>query len=321
MNNSARVAFLLVLSTISICATVPAQVLDRAVLNSAVWITYEGDPAGKPTSSRNARLKQNVPVFGGTGFLLFQGLGLTKGQVFLVTNKHVLPREGRPQSIKLRVVTHDAAGEAKVGTVVIPVVGSDGKYLPSVRLHPDPETDVAAINVALTAFGERFQVLTDALETGRCLDSSMLVSVGKGGAPKFGLGSSVYLIGFPASLFDSRNVSPILRTGVIATDPTEGFSFNDELRRTMHLPQHVDGFLIDAGVYPGSSGSLVILARGTTDERESGASGPAERPQIVGIVGGSIPIFDASLRSYERIGMGIVYSADTIREVLQPSVQ
>jgi hypothetical protein len=44
-----------------------------------------------------------------------------------------------------------------------------------------------------------------------------------------------------------------------------------------------------------------------------------QRPYILGIVSGSIPIFDASLPSggaYYRIGLGMVYSADTVREVL-----
>ena len=74
----------------------------------------------------------------------------------------------------------------------------------------------------------------------------------------------------------------------------------------------MNGFLLDANIYPGSSGSLVVLAPENCGcNKSSGLP-----PYILGIVSGSIPIFDASLRAYSRIGLGMVYSADTIREVL-----
>jgi len=128
-----------------------------------------------------------------------------------------------------------------------------------------------------------------------------------------GVGSPVYILGYPAAIFDPRNVSPVLRVGVISTDPQEGFNFNQELRRTMHFPEHIDGFLLDANIYPGSSGSLVVSA---PDSCNCNAQGQTHRVFILGIVSGSIPIFDASLNSYSRIGLGMVYSADTIRQVL-----
>jgi hypothetical protein len=291
------------------------QVVDKAILSSTVWITYE---VATDQANRDPRSPRAIPapVFGGTGFLLFRNLGYSRGQVYLVTNKHVLPPEGTPQSIKLRVVVHDRNGQAQVEGVTVPVVGQDGKYLNSVHLHPDRDTDVAAINIALTAFSSKFQVLTDALITGRCLNTSMLTTSEELRGLEIGIGAPVYLIGFPASLFDPRNVSPILRVGVIATDPREGFSFNNEMQQSMHFPPHVNGFLIDANVYPGSSGSLVILA-GEGNKTTEPANKTSWQPKILGIVGGSIPVFDASLRSYERIGLGIVYSAETIREVIQ----
>jgi hypothetical protein len=171
--------------------------------------------------------------------------------------------------------------------------------------------------MASAAFGSKFQLLIDAITTGKRLETSMLRTSAETQELKIGLGSPVYVLGFPAALYDPRNVSPVLRVGVISTNPQDGFSFNDELRRTTGLPKHIDGFLIDSNVYPGSSGSLVIAGPDVRTHRVPGKTDKAAwEPHILGIVAGSIPIFDAPLRSYERIGLGIVYSANTIREVI-----
>ncbi len=291
-----------------------AQAIDKAVMNSTVLITYKVDPTAGKDNPRSLD-----PSFArGTGFLLFSNLGFTKGSVYLVTNKHNLPPEGKQNDIQIRVVVRDDDGSSRVAEVTVPVVGPDGKYYPSVQVHPDPDTDVAAINIAWAAFSSKFQVLIDAITTGKRLEPSMLLSVDQVRASSIGVGSQVYVLGFPAALYDPRNVSPVLRVGVISTDPVEGFSFNDELRQTIGLPKHINGFLIDSNVYPGSSGSLVIAGPDTAAGRpEKGQpETSAWRPRILGIVAGSIPIFDAPLRSFERIGLGIVYSADAIRDVI-----
>jgi S1-C subfamily serine protease len=303
--------FALFLLTIFAPVDSDAQVLDKSVLNSTVWVTYEA-PAAVGSS---ATASQQLSEFGGTGFLLFKGVGYTKGQVYLVTNKHVLPPEGKQQDIKVRVAVRDKDGNTKVDSVRVPIVAADGKYLDSVRVHPDNDTDVAAVNIAPAAFGQKFQLLIDAITTRKYLDVSMLMTSERLKRTDIGVGSQIYVVGYPAAIFDPRNVSPILRTGIISTDPRDGFNFNEQLRRAIAFPEHVDGFLIDSAVYPGSSGSLVVLG----PDFSKLATNPALKdspPVILGIVAGSIPYFDASIRSYERIGLGIVYSADTVKAVL-----
>jgi len=302
------------------------------VLNSTVLLTYEVEATSEPsTSSKDQSRGQGAShgsggplVVRGTGFLIFSGLGITHGQVYLVTNRHILPPEGKKQDIKVRVVvgSREAGKEVeKVENISVPVVGDDGKYLSSVRLHRDPSTDVAVINIAPAAFGNKFRVLIDAVRTKKYLDTSMLASSETIGSLGVGVGSQVYLLGYPAAIFDPRNVSPVLRVGVISTDPKQGFDFNEEVRRIVNAPEHINGFLIDANIYPGSSGSLVVVdpnaAKCDCQSSSASASKPPEkRLQILGIVAGSIPIYDVGLKSYERIGLGIVYSADTIREVI-----
>jgi len=288
------------------------QVLDKIFLNSTVLITYSVTAPGSVDSSATPTKPQQPLVVNGTGFLLFGEVGISKAKVYLVLNRHTLPPEGHPKDVQLRMVVRENDGTSKIEEISVPIVGSDGKYLPSVRLHRDPTTDVAAVNIATAAFGSKFESLIEAIKTGKYLNSSMLLPTQKMSAEGIGVGSQVYVLGYPAAIFDPRNVSPVLRVGVISTDPQEGFNFNEELRRTMNFPEHMNGFLLDANIYPGSSGSLVVLANENCGCNKSSG----QRPYILGIVSGSIPIFDASLRAYSRIGLGMVYSADTIREVL-----
>jgi hypothetical protein len=299
-----------------------AQSLDKSVLNSAVWITYQDEarpePAKSTSNSSMAQRSEPPALMGGTGFLLFQGVGYTKGEIYLVTNKHVLPKEGKPKSINIRVAVRDRDGKHRVEEISIPIVGADGKYLNSVRVHPNPDTDVAAVNITPAAFGAKLQLLVDAVLSHKCLDVSMLMTSERLKQSTIDAGAPVYVVGFPAALFDPRNVSPLVRIGYISTDPREGFSFNENLRRNLNFPEHIDGFLVDANVYPGASGSLVLLASDPLANSSATAKSTATpQPTILGIVGGSIPIFDESLHSYERIGLGLVYSADAIRQVIQ----
>jgi S1-C subfamily serine protease len=292
-----------------------SEVLDRILLNSTVLITYNVT-AQPPTSGASppgttSKPPQALGVMSGTGFLMFGEVGISKAKVYLVTNRHILPPEGRAKDIQLRMVVRQNDGAAKIEEISVPIVGSDGKYLPSVRLHPDPATDVAAVNIATAAFGSKFESLIEAIKTGKYLNRSMLLPAQKMRSEGIGVGSQVYILGYPAAIFDPRNVFPVLRVGVISTDPQDGFSFNQELQRTLHFPEHINGFLLDANIYPGSSGSLVVLA-----PENCGCGKAPARPYILGIISGSIPIFDASLHAYSRMGLGMAYSADTIKEVL-----
>jgi len=274
---------------------VEGQALNEAFLRSAVLVTFELSP-GNVTS--------------GTGFFLFRPIHGDQGHVLLITNKHVLPPVGTPKSISIRVSSGTGAS-APVRNVEIPIVGKDGKYLPNVRLHPIADFDVAAVNVT-------DEVVKQGI-VGTWLPLDLLSTPQRLKDENITVGDEVFLLGYPSAIFDVRNVSPILRTGVIATVPTEGFAFNDRLRKQFGLPDRIDGFLVDANVFPGSSGSVVILKQQPTTIGPDGAtvvSAAKKIPYILGIVSGSIPINDTALGTVQRMGLGIVYSAEAIRAVV-----
>lgn len=272
------------------------QALNEAFLRSTVLVTFEVSP--------------NKQSFG-TGFFVFRPIKGDEGYVFLITNKHVLPPEGTARSIRIRVAV-GSADKPAVRFAEVPVVGQNGKYLANVKLHPKQGFDVAAVNVTDTIVKEGIQgtwLPLDLFSTPQRLKDENIT-----------IGDEIFLLGYPDAIFDARNVSPILRTGVIATVPLEGYAFNDALRAKFGLPDRIDGFLIDANVFPGSSGSVVVLKQQPTTIGPQGqtvVSGAKKIPYVLGIVSGSIPISDAALGTTQRMGLGIVYSADAIRSVIE----
>lgn len=285
----------LLVGVVALSVCVGGQALNEAFLRSTVLITFA--PAPGKTSA-------------GTGFFLFRPVSGDEGHVLLVTNKHVLPPIGTARNVQIRV-TVGTADNATVQSVDIPIVGNDGKYLPTVRLHPNAGFDVAGINVTEAIVRQGIQ--------GTWLPVDLLSTPERLKKENITVGDEIFLLGYPNAIFDARNVSPILRTGVIATVPTEGYAFNDALRKQFGLPDRIDGFLIDANVFPGSSGSVVILKQQSTTIGPQGqtvVSSAKKTPYVLGIVSGSIPITDTALGSTQRMGLGVVYSAEAIRAVV-----
>jgi hypothetical protein len=260
-------------------------------------------------------LQHPVPpdkVSSGTGFFIFRAIQGDQGHIFLVTNKHVLPNAGGPTSSMTIRVTSGPADKPVVEEVEVPVVGADGRYLPNVKLYQG-DADVAAINVTATIIQSKVSatwIPFDLLATREQLKAEGIT-----------VGDEVFLLGFPGSMFDKRNPSPILRTGVIATAPLEGYAFNDRLRAMFSdLPERLDGFLIDANVFPGSSGSVVVLKPVSAEVGIGGStmvSNRKKRPYVLGVLADSIPINDTALHAVQRMGVGVVYSSETIRTVIE----
>jgi len=145
-----RIVLLLSLSLL-LCAGASGEVLDKIFLNSTVLISYPVTAPRTATANTPAPSpsQQILGVMNGTGFLLFSDVGISKARVYLITNRHVLPPEGEKKDIQLRVVVRQNDGAAKIEEISVPVVGSDGKYLPTVSVHSDPSTDVAAFGIRL----------------------------------------------------------------------------------------------------------------------------------------------------------------------------
>lgn len=198
----------------------------------------KGDALNEAVFFSTVRITASVPggTSIGTGFLVAHPVDREKGIVFLVTNKHVVANaaeggfsitlkkpDGSPDLGKRHEFTVAGFSQAWVG-------------------HPDPDIDVTVMNVApllnsIQAAGyppfARWINTNDFATDERC-------------ETQFEPIEDVVFVGYPVGLHDSKNHLPIARRGTTASPPALDYEGQPT-------------FLIDASVFPGSSGSPVII--------------------------------------------------------------
>jgi S1-C subfamily serine protease len=108
----------------------------------------------------------------------------------------------------------------------------------------------------------------------------------------------VTFIGYPSGLYDEHNVSPIVRRGITATPAWNDF-------------RGQPSFLIDAGVFPGSSGSPVFIMNQGAYATKTGLV-VGSRLLFMGV------LTEAFLRTEEKVppvflGLGRVIKAHRVR--------
>ena len=237
------------------------------------------------------------PPWVGTGFVY--SVETDKGAVhFFVTNKHVL--EGASE------VTLQFPRDRDGAPVLGDAVRANLKPLDPSNWyeHPEPEIDVAVLPLSLVlnvllAAGHRpfFKALPESKESYDAVVSTLDAL------------ERITFVGYPAGLFDRANLTPIMRQGTTATPIALDYN---------GLP----AFLIDAAVFPGSSGSPVFLFdRGTIVDRAGNVT-IGSRFYLLGVLAamhthpvegevtkaahGLVARFDQS------IGLGIVFKTSAI---------
>lgn len=102
---------------------------------------------------------------------------------------------------------------------------------------------------------------------------------------------NITFIGYPSGIYDTTNKLPIIRQGITATPIWNKF-------------KGTEVFLIDAGVFPGSSGSPVfIYNQGSYPTKEGIAIG--NRLLFVGVISETMVRNDNDTKSYLDLGMVI----------------
>lgn len=242
----------------------------------------------------------------GTGFVLAEELPQGGVALLVVTNKHVV--EGAAH-----VTMHFLAAT----TESQPILGQEHALSsPAEQFvgHPDPDIDVAMLGI-----GGAVQQLADngtpaffrSVATNMCATKDVL--------EEYEPIEPVTFIGYPNGLYDSASLLPIVRQGHAAT----ALNVDYEGKPT---------FLIDASVFPGSSGSPVFLVPrpSAPDKHGNIVIGGAPKPPVfLGVVaavhqrqvpvlqtdtGGGIPFV------YDLIDLGIVYKASEVHALAQQMI-
>jgi len=160
--------------------------------------------------------------------------------VWLVTNKHViLPTQQNEEIIPNAVIFHIRRIDNN-RPVWEPIELQKDALIERARFHPDQSVDICMIDI--------YSLLKDKLNDGRQYMAWFAVS--KENLPGENkihpeVTSDAIVVGYPRGFYDQHSVFPIVKAGIIASK--WGAYFNQK-----------PYFLIDAKLFPGSSGSIVI---------------------------------------------------------------
>lgn len=250
-----------------------------------------------------ARLEGRVAerTWVGTGFV--HAVKTNAGSAhFLITNKHVVA------DAESMTVTMIAGGSERPhlghATQITLRAFGDGYWAG----HPDPAVDVAAfplspvINEMVRLGGDPFF---------RSIPPDLLASADS--LAQLDALEEVVFVGYPAGLFDSHNLTPVARRGMTASPVSLNY-------------QGLPAFLVDAAVYPGSSGSPVFIHDRGAHTPKAGGLVLGSRLMCLGIlaavhvrqVQGNVEKLPTGLAVTfdDPLGLGIVFKAETFEECI-----
>lgn len=237
----------------------------------------------------------------GTGFFWMKTPDANgQAQLFLVTNKHVI--EGQTSAV-LHLIAGGADGPRLGEEIEVRIDDPPSNFVG----HPDPNVDVAVLPVGgvMTQLHESGQeVYFRAVSESQAATNESLAA--------FEPIEPVTFIGYPNGLYDTTSLLPIVRQGHSATPLTIDYE-----GRPM--------FLVDASVFPGSSGSPVFLMRNPSAPDKYGnitLGGPAQ-VIFLGVVAAvyqrSVPVLTAAPTGHfvhDALDIGIVYKGSAVSEVV-----
>ncbi len=235
--------------------------------------------------SRITTLSQSGPGQSvGTGFLMTVPLDTQTGFMVLISNRHVLTDPQRPIVVNFHRNGPNSSQPDLLHTFTL----TANDYSTLYHSHPNPKVDLACINVSVL-LDPAHGVFTRTIPPELISDFS---------EPDFLPGVAVWFVGYPENRFDSQHNLPILRRGYVASIPTIDFNGAPQL-------------VIDAQVFPGSSGSPVFASLGG-------------KFKLIGVVSQTMirnqqlePVQTAATQGVQQIlGLGLVIKAPLVRELI-----
>lgn len=229
--------------------------------------------------------------------------------VWLITNRHVvLPKVKQADGSTIETIPdvfRFNMREEKNGKVEwVPIELSKDELLKRTKLHADASIDIAAINVndlqvKIVMDNPDKQFIGSVHLTNDNLPSNK--------QPSIEATSDIVVFSYPYGFYDQENKFPIIKSGIIAS--SWGANFNGSPH-----------FLIDAKLFPGSSGGLVIskpLDLAIIDGKL--LTSKDKRYTFLGIYSGEYTHTD-SKGEKESFGLGIVWYSYLVPQIINEGV-
>jgi hypothetical protein len=275
-------------------------------LHILTTLVYATTPGGNAQGSAFFYQRRGVIEPSATPGLVWQQIE----NAWLVTNRHVvLPRihgqETAPDSftVQLRVNT-------EAGLAWDPLVLSREQLLDRARFHRDSSVDVAVVRI-LDLIGERMSSGPKYLSWHSVTREQF---AGQNNIT-MQVSDDVVVAGYPRGFYDEVNLFPIVKCGTVASR----WGANFQGKRC---------FLIDAKLFPGSSGSIVLSKPADIVVKGGSVFSASEKQfAFLGIFSGEPfvegRVFETeNLTITERLGfnVGIVWYADLVEEIVNDGI-
>jgi hypothetical protein len=260
----------------------------------------------------------------GTGFLISYDYENDKKSIFLITNKHVI-EGGAAWKILFNVSNCNIPIDAPIFGNQIGADIGNSQYILRNNMYEliSPNIDDGVwikhekYDIAITNFTRMYAILV------RNKKTPFIRTFNYKHFPKqedieneIDAIEDVFIIGYPNALFDPKTLIPIVRQGITATPFTLDFE-NEPI------------FLIDASIFPGSSGSPVLLLDRNIQYKQNKRS-IMQRSFLLGIVSAvhiennydeifqmNIPVhLRKFIKSTQYLDLGIVYKSSIIQNMI-----
>lgn len=236
-----------------------------------------------------AKSEDNKSASIGTGFILKVPTSGERCIFLLVTNRHVIPKN----FTQIDLVFHCNDGKGKPSLSKFQSVVFNN-YKKICYFHPDEDVDLAALN--LSGLTSNPQLYWRHLEPNLFLNPSV---------DEIKPGDAISFIGYPDNRFDVLHNLPLLRKGFIASHPHIDFNGKPEV-------------VIDAQVFPGSSGSPVFVAV----ENQAKLLGVVSETMVKNNKLQTIPAITKKVKTVKEVlGLGIVIKSEALKALIDDIIK